>query len=524
LTRRPAKDRLKPVRYMSKILFILIAAAMLMPGNSARAAAAQAERPDIILITVDSMRPDRLGCYGYKGGVSPSIDRFSDGAVIFDDAVTCVPLTTPSYACIFSGLYPKNTRVFKEGGKVGARCALLAETLRANGYATAAFTSVSMVHSATHIDRGFEVYDDVDTYGSARRKRRKRTAGYDPSSGWSPNAGDPENINSKIAIESRKFVKSANEEGRSRNARVTVDAALEWLDNAGKSPFFLWVQLHDPCMPYNPPPEFVRKTEFEKKLYGMANTEARNNLKLFPLKKSGPAPAMREDYKTILSELYDGEIRYGDAEIARLFKALEQKNPAGVRVIIVAAPYGEMLGEKFNFFGHSRYLFEPCVRIPLILKMPGIKPGRVKPLARSIDIAPTLLDYLGIDSGDKCDGMSLLPVLKGKRAGGPEWAALETNFQYKRRKDYARMLGARTAVWKYITPGKKSSEAMEAFLFDIAKDPDEKDNLLGMDDAAQSSLASRVAEYTRGLTPVHSKRRHGRGKNRNGASKENVTP
>lgn len=169
---------------------------------------ANAEKPDFILITIDTLRADHLGCYGYKGGTSPNLDRFAAGAIRFQNAFSAVPLTLPSHATILTGLYP-NKHSIRDNGVFPPPPATLAQRLQQAGYHTAAFVSGSPLLSSFSLGAGFDVYDD-DFSGTERKADR------------------------------------------------TTDRALQWLQQA-PHPRFLWIHYYDPHAGYNPPSPFKER-------------------------------------------------------------------------------------------------------------------------------------------------------------------------------------------------------------------------------------------------------------------------
>ncbi len=175
-------------------------------------------RLNVILVTLDTTRADRLGCYGYAAGRTPNLDVLAEGGVRFKNAYSQVPLTLPSHASIMTGLYPYAHGVHNNGTyALGAGTATLAEVLKAKGYKTAAFTASFSVDSRFGLNRGFDVYD--------------------------------ENFQSDSPF------KPANAE---RRAEEVFQAFEPWFDKnaGGDAPFFVWIHFFDPHLPYNPPSPF----------------------------------------------------------------------------------------------------------------------------------------------------------------------------------------------------------------------------------------------------------------------------
>ncbi|MCH7527334.1 MAG: sulfatase, partial [Planctomycetes bacterium] len=207
-------------------------------GTSQRLAAALDVSPgaaagfNVLLITLDTLRADRVGCYGYAGVKTPVFDALASGGVRFADAVTSVPTTLASHSTILTGLYPPNHGVRDNGTfRLVAEQQTLAECLKAEGYTTAAFIASFVVDKRWGLDQGFEVYD-----GDFTKK--------DPGSGMPTAYPD-------------------------RPAHAVIESAVRWLDgykaSASDRPFFAWVHLFDPHSPYTPPEPF--RTEYASNLY-----------------------------------------------------------------------------------------------------------------------------------------------------------------------------------------------------------------------------------------------------------------
>ncbi len=171
-----------------------------------------------MLVTIDTLRPDRLGCYGYGAIETPSLDNVARRGVLFENAVTAVPLTAPSHASVFTGLNPMQHRVRDTGGFIlDASHPTLAKILRAQGWDTAAFVGSSVLKRQFGFDQGFAVYDDAMPRADAKKSRS---------------------------------------EYAERRAGAVVDRAARWLAAHGSNPFFLWVHVFDPHSPYDPPSPF----------------------------------------------------------------------------------------------------------------------------------------------------------------------------------------------------------------------------------------------------------------------------
>jgi arylsulfatase A-like enzyme/cytochrome c-type biogenesis protein CcmH/NrfG len=362
-----------------------IVLAAVVVARRASAPSQPAERPNVLLITLDTVRADHVGCYGAAGASTPTIDALAASGVRFATAVAHAPLTAPSHASILTSRTPLGHGVRDNGAYVlpeGVRS--VAEDFRQAGYKTAAFVSGFPLTRRFGLDRGFETYDDHLPRGSDPR----RTA----------------------------YVE--------RSADRTTDAALQWLDAAPQSgPFFLWVHYFDAHAPYEPPAEFAARA----------------------------------------SSAYAGEIAFVDSQIARLISRIESAAGPGRTLVLVTADHGESLGEHGEDT-HGIFLYDSTLRVPFILAGPGVPSGRVRTtVARGIDVAPTLLDYAGLEAKDM-EGRSLRRAAGGETLEDlPAYAeSLHSQLQY----GWAPLHAWRTARYKLI-------EAPRVELYDLQADDHE---------------------------------------------------
>ncbi len=377
-----------------KVLWILALAAGIAcnrPGKQ-EGATARALRPlNLVVVTIDTLRPDHLHCYGYPKIETPSVDSIAANGVLFENAVTQTPLTPPSHASIFTGLYPTVHHVRDTGGFVlQPSSTTLATMLQQQGWDTAAFVSSAVLKKLFGFNQGFAVYDDQ-----------------------MPRPGSD-----------RDFLEDAE-----RRAGDTVDRAIRWLDGQAGKPYFLWVHLYDPHMPYHPPSPF------------------------------------KEQYK---DRLYDGEIAYADRELGRLFAAVRKK-AADKTIIAVLSDHGESLGEHGEY-SHGVFLYDATLRIAFVMSGPGIPAGsRVKQQARTIDFVPTVLEFMGGKAPASVQGVSLAPAVSGHEVQSAISYA-ETLYP-KINMGWAELRGIRTNRWKYVRAPKPE-------LYDLTQDPGETRNLI----------------------------------------------
>jgi len=347
---------------------------------------------NVVVVTIDTLRPDHLHCYGYPKIETPVSDQLAQQGVVFEDAVAQSPLTPPSHASIFTGQYPTVHGVRNTGGFVLPSSARpLSRILQEQGWETAAFVSSAVLKKVMGFDNGFAVYDDQ-----------------------MPRQGSSEAVS----------------EDPERPGAETVDRALEWLNAQSGKPYFLWVHLYDPHMPYHPPGEFKLK------------------------------------YK---DRPYDGEIAYADQQLGRLLEAVRKKSPAGQTIIAVLSDHGESLGEHGEY-SHGVFLYDSTLRIAFLMAGPGIPTGlRVKQQVRSIDFLPTLMTLLGGGAPANVQGLSLTPTFSGTSVATD--ISYEETLYPKIAMGWAELRGIRTNQWMYIRAPKPE-------LYDRTLDPAEGTNVI----------------------------------------------
>ncbi|MHC4773857.1 MAG: sulfatase, partial [Planctomycetota bacterium] len=383
------------------------------PGQPLIAKPGAARGKNLLLITLDTLRADRLGCYGYDLAETPVIDRLADEGVRFAHAVSAVPMTLPAHCTIMTGLYPPTHGVRDNGlFRLAGEHATLAELLQQHDYETAAFLAAFVLDARYGLDQGFNHYDDDLTL---RHRLPTPTAPHNPQ----------------------------------RPADAVVDAALAWLNahDAGEAdrPYFLWVHLFDPHLPYTPPEPF------------------------------------RSRYA---DRPYDGEVAFVDEQVGRLIATVEALGLADRTVTVLVGDHGEGLGDHGEDT-HRHLVYESTMRVPLIIHAPGIvSPGLVidEAAVGIVDLMPTILDLLGLDAVESCDGRSAL-------AGGldPERVLYIETLSPQLNDGWAPLYGLRRVADKYIdAPGPE--------YYDLTADPAELNNLWPEGPEAARGLAARLED------------------------------
>lgn len=344
-------------------------------------------QPDVLLVSIDSLRPDHLGCYGYGRPTSPTLDRLAAEGVRFAQAVSSTSWTLPAHAALFTGREEEEHGVTRNGLRLNDAQVTLAERFRDLGYQTAGFFAGPYLHPAFGLAQGFATYTSCMS-GLAE--------------------GLPEG---EIRVAAQSEAGPAMEE---ETGSRSVERFGTYLASAEARPAFLFVHLWDVHYDYSPPPPW--DTAFDPDYRGSLDF---SRLAVNPGIHAGMNPRDREH----LLALYDGEIRWTDSNLARLLELHAQRRPGRELLVVVLADHGEEFFEHGGK-GHQQTLFEEVVRIPLIFHWPGRLPAgaTVADLVRILDVFPTLLELVGASPGEPVAGRSLVPLLRGGEL--PEQPAL----------------------------------------------------------------------------------------------------
>jgi arylsulfatase A-like enzyme len=396
---------------------------LLFSNESGESASYKCPGCNVILITMDAVRPDHLGCYGYERNTSPNIDKLASEGVLFKNAISRAPWTIDSIASIFTSLYHHNVRITKdkENNVItinGITDTTLAEVLKEKNYSTASFVTAGLLDPSVGFDKGFDTYV------------------------WN-NLTD-------------------------RSASTLTDAVMGWIGENYKKPFFLYLHYIDPHAPYESPAPY--NTLFVNDSFYNESSGTIPKL-LEDINGVGGIPSFalldnRTDIAYYISQ-YDGEIAYVDKNIGLLIDKLESLNLTNKTLIIVTADHGESMGEHDMYFTHDILLYDTLLKVPLVMKYPNrMKPKIVDIQVRSIDIAPTIFDFLNIKINNTIDGVSLLPIIfEGANV------SLEA---YSRVAHYEPGASIRTNEWKFIYNTNSKIEE----LYDLKEDPGELNNIV----------------------------------------------
>jgi len=304
------------------------------PANAVPAKPVQKSppRPNVILITIDTVRADHIGCYGAQNVRTPTLDALAADGVVFDRAISQVPLTWPSHAVILTGTYPFQNGVQDFTGQpLSPQFRSVAQAFKSAGYRTGAVVSAFVLDRSWGLGRGFDFYDDAF---SAETFQKKDIGLVD------------RRAEESVAHALAWLKKSPQPPHRAKSGRDG--------DPGPQRPFFLWLHLYDPHSPYDPPEPY--RTEYP-------------------------------------DHLYDGEIAYADHELGKLIDWLKQNKLYDSSLIAMLSDHGESLGEHGED-EHGFFIYNATTHVPLIVKPPAssdIRPEHRREPVETAAVAPTLL-------------------------------------------------------------------------------------------------------------------------------------
>jgi arylsulfatase A-like enzyme len=408
-------------------------------------------RPDVILISLDTLGASQVGALGGIEGATPELDAFLARSFVFSRAYAQYPGTYTSHTSLFSGLYP--VRHGRYAGR-GAALQSLVEAFAAQGYLTAAFAEDAYVGSAFGFGRGFDLYDD----GPAR--------GFEAVSG---------------------------------NAAQTFARAEQWLRHFGEGVrFLLFVHTYEVHAPYVVAGDAERRFADSLTPDDLRHFDAHQVASRIRRHNDGSSPLSVRDRRRLWA-LHAGEVRRLDSVVGGFLRRMEKRGTDPGTLLAVTSDHGEEFGEQGKM-GHGRTLSEAVLRVPLAIAWPGtIAPGRSDDPVALVDLLPTLLDLAGLPVPSGLDGRSLAARVAAVEAAGsdrPVFAELQDTREECRawRGPGPCRLG-RYAVWtrrfKYVSSRHPPSER----LHDLESDPDEQRDVSARHPAALAQHRAWLEAY-----------------------------
>ena len=457
---------------------------------------------NVILIVIDAVRAKELGCYGGSDQISPNIDRLAKEGVLFENAYCCVNATDPSLTTIFTGQYPIHHGILKHGPQIEKdeiqsffknNPKTISTILKSQGYITLAVDWLGRWHRI-----GYDYYTGIVKENSNL-------------SGETQEYKESGNLQRYLVSKLQRFPrlfrlaktfnykilrKRAKEESPALifgDADTVTNKAKKLIHENRDKDFFIFVHYWDTHSPYYCP------SSYAKRYYNPAddkNTEE--------IAKEIKNPERRDVIKnlgTSVNEIiarYKGAIEFVDGKIGEIVEMLGDLDILDQTLLIVTSDHGESLTEHGIYFDHHG-LYDPEIRVPLILKHPNIKNKRIEGFVQHIDILPTILDILGLQIKGEFDGKSLLPLINGEVS-----EIRNRDFVFVEEAHTQRKMSIRTTKYKYI----KSLSKQEAIckycgiihggleeLYDLECDPGETKNIINDYPEVAKVMSEKISDF-----------------------------
>ena len=412
----------------------------------------QEESLNVILISIDTLRADHLGCYGYERETSPHIDALASDGVTFLNTYASSPWTLPSHISLLTSLHGVNHQVAYEDDVMDSSIPTLADIMRVNQFYCAALTGGGFVSAKYGFSKGFNSYSDE---GGVLRQD---------------------------------------------SAEHLFHASMRWLEREKDKSFFLFLHTFQPHSPYACP--YPYKSMFLEENARWRHLDLMSYLGGMP----GIYKELTEEDRRNVIGLYDGEIRYTDEKlIGPLIATLKDAGLYDRTMIVFTSDHGEEFFEHHGW-GHGHSLYDESLKVPLIIKFPEsrFKGRRITDIVSLVDIFPTVLTQTGIDfSGLVIDGRSLLPLIEGNEKGDRVFVAdVAANVLTSR---IPQKIAMNRGKEKLILNKKLSPEALEFFtppppllspveLYDLEKDPGEHKNIADERARLANQIIQRIDE------------------------------
>lgn len=406
------------MRHACAVAISIVFAIPVVAVSAMRAAGEPPSRPNLLLVTFDTTRADRLTPYGYTRARMPALERLAREGTVFTRCYAPTVQTLPSHAAMMTGLHPITSNVVSNGQRLDAGVLTLAELLQAEGYRTGAVVATAPLMEVFGLAQGFETYDD-DFEDSTISRAAKSLLRLFSVNRWNLRTTRPAH---RVAALAQDWLTQASREGR---------------------PFFLWAHFIEPHDPYDRHPDFTRPKRVV--------SDGRPN-----------AYGVRE-------ENYVNEIEFADHYLGSILRHMDSLGLTGRTLTVFTADHGESLGEQ-GYTGHREEVYESIIHVPLIVRMPGRVPAgaRLQTPAQLIDVTPTILPLLGFSlEGSPFQGRDLFAMAPDEpRSLFAMAAKLFTREPIR----IAMIKGAR----KFVLWPETGRQA----LYDLRADPGERRNLL----------------------------------------------
>jgi arylsulfatase A-like enzyme len=408
---------------------------LLMPPGCGRAQGAVAR--NLLLISIDTLRPDMLGCYGHELPTSPTLDDLARTGTLFEDVTATAPWTLPSHASLLTGVYPNRHGLVSPDRRLPDALGTLAEAARAAGMRTAAIVNSQNVGERYGLDRGFEAFQRIP-------------------------------------------------EDAARRAPTEVEArALDWIGAHDGAPFFLFLHFYDVHSDY------VSLPEYERRFVGTAGGALDGSTGQLRAVRTGELAVGQADARH-LAALYQAGVRQMDDGIGRVLAALEQRGILVDTLVVVVSDHGEEFLEHGGVL-HGRTHHQELLRVPWIVSGPGVPAGtRVAQPVSLVDVMPTCLALLGQAPPADLDGQDVSAHLRpGATPAATDARTLYASADHHNDAGDDLLRTARRGRYKLTLDRRTGSE----MLYDLQADPGETADAAAGHAELTAALRAQLLDY-----------------------------
>lgn len=461
------------------MLIGLVTAALLVPAGAGDGHDPP-ERPNVILIVIDTLRADHLSAYGYGRKTSPNIDRLAAQGVLYEQCISASSWTLPAHASLFTGMFARDHKTTSEHWELDASFDTLAELLRASGYHTGGFSNNVWTDDFSGLTQGFDTFLQL---WRIRKADKGRISQDDPAKDMH-------------SAETNEEVFTWLEELPDKSRHVAAQGR--------PAPFFVFINYYEPHLPYRP----TRPYDDDFLPEGVDQGTVRRLRSFYSPREYGyilgvPWMKVSDREVEILTALYDGEIAYIDSIIGKLVEGLRSRDLLDDTLLVITSDHGEHLGEN-HMLSHKLSVYDPLLRVPLILWNPERIPSgaRIKTQVQAHDVFGSILRL----TGARGDAAPALPF--EERAADYAFAELaypgiflkviKKQIPGWNASAFARALKVvRGQRYKLISGSDGSLE-----LYDVLSDPWESQNLVETEPTVLKELQKALQAFNNGELPA----------------------
>ena len=443
----------------------------------------QSKKPNILLIVSDDLTTTALGAYGNSIVRTPAIDQLAKEGFLFENTYSQYPVCGPSRASFMFGYYPTATQTYgyvSGREQVGPSKKSMAQFFKEKGYYTARVSKIFHMGVPIDIENGSDGQDDPDSWTERFNSQGPewKSEGFAELVQNNPDGSIERKGGNVMTIVESEGGDLAQSDGK------TAEKTIELIQKHKDKPFFLAVGLVRPHVPFVAPKEYFEPYPWQEivpppVIAGDWDDIPEKGINYVTTQNGEMSYAQKQ--KAIAA--YYASVSFMDAQVGKILAALKEEGLEENTIVVFTSDHGFHLGE--HDFWMKVSLKEESVKVPLIIKAPGIAPGRSLAFAELLDLYPTLLELSELESPQQLQGKSLLPILQGKKEAVRDFA-----FSVTQGGDTYLI---RSERWAFIQYGKKGENGME--LFDMYQDPGQFTNLASLD-----SFQAVVKEMQRLLT------------------------